>query len=108
MPDLCNYHVIVDAIFGYNLKGDLREPFATIIDSMAACKVPIVAVDFPSGWDCDKGKVRAPGRDIEPDCLISIIAPLSGTKDFSGKHHLLGGRFVPREIESKWKLNLPQ
>merc|ERR1712217_1019117 len=78
LPDnLDQYDVIVDAIFGYNLKGDLREPFASIIASLASCSVPIVSVDFPSGWDCDSGKPSSTERSINPDCLIPIIAPVT-------------------------------
>jgi len=108
MPaNLDQYNVIIDAIFGYNLKGGLREPFASIIARMASCTVPIVSIDFPSGWDCDKGKINPPGQDINPDTLISLIAPIEGTRQFSGRHHFLGGRFVPKSIEQKWGLNLP-
>ena len=47
--------VIVDALFGTGLRGELAEPFAALISCLNAQHIPIVAVDIPSGLDCDSG-----------------------------------------------------
>ncbi len=47
--------VVVDALFGTGLRGELAEPFVRLISSLNACPAPIVAVDIPSGLDCDTG-----------------------------------------------------
>lgn len=47
--------VIVDALFGTGLKGELAEPFVALISCLNAQHIPIVAVDIPSGLDCDLG-----------------------------------------------------
>jgi NAD(P)H-hydrate epimerase len=39
--------------------------------------------------------------------LISLTAPKMCAKLFRGKHHYLGGRFVPKTLEQKYELNLP-
>lgn len=33
--------------------------------------------------------------------LVSLTAPKEGAKDFNGKHHYLGGRFIPRYMLHK-------
>jgi NAD(P)H-hydrate epimerase len=43
------YSFIVDAIFGFSFKGNIREPFGTIIDTLKAVKTPLCSVDVPSG-----------------------------------------------------------
>eukprot|EP00612_Vaucheria_litorea_P004948 CAMPEP_0171461930 /NCGR_PEP_ID=MMETSP0945-20130129/6175_1 /TAXON_ID=109269 /ORGANISM="Vaucheria litorea, Strain CCMP2940" /LENGTH=161 /DNA_ID=CAMNT_0011988363 /DNA_START=100 /DNA_END=582 /DNA_ORIENTATION=+ len=44
------YELIVDSIFGFSFKGEIRPPFDTIIENMISSKVPIISVDVPSGW----------------------------------------------------------
>jgi NAD(P)H-hydrate epimerase len=40
--------------------------------------------------------------------LISLTAPKLCAKKFVGKHHFLGGRFVPKPMEAKYALQLPK
>lgn len=47
--------MIVDALFGTGLKGELAEPFTALVSCLNAQSIPIVAVDIPSGLDCDTG-----------------------------------------------------
>ena len=49
------YNVIIDALFGTGLKGELAEPFIRLVSCLNVQNVPIVAVDIPSGLDCDTG-----------------------------------------------------
>lgn len=50
--------VVVDALLGTGLKGDVREPMRSAIEALAASRVPVVAVDTPSGLDGRTGRVR--------------------------------------------------
>ena len=43
------YSFIVDAIFGFSFKGNIREPFGTIINTLKDVKAPLCSVDVPSG-----------------------------------------------------------
>ena len=43
------YSVVVDAIFGFSFKGNVRAPFDSILQILKDIKVPICAVDVPSG-----------------------------------------------------------
>jgi len=44
-----SFDVILDAIFGFSFKGDVRAPFDAILASLKRVPVPIVSVDIPSG-----------------------------------------------------------
>ncbi len=46
---------LVDAILGTGATGEPKPPLAEAIDAMNASGVPILAVDVPSGLDCDTG-----------------------------------------------------
>ena len=46
--DSC-YHVILDAIFGFSFKGNLRAPFDSVIATLKDCKIPKCSIDVPSG-----------------------------------------------------------
>lgn len=96
--------VILDAIFGFSFKPPIRAPFDAVLPLLAASGLPIVSVDIPSGWDVEKGNTEGVG--LNPDVLISLTAPKEGVRGFSGRH-FLGGRFVPKAMEEKYKLNLP-
>jgi NAD(P)H-hydrate epimerase len=49
--------VIVDAIFGTGLTEPPREPFGELVQAIAESNVHTIAVDLPSGMDCDTGKL---------------------------------------------------
>jgi NAD(P)H-hydrate epimerase len=46
----------VDALLGYGSSGNPREPMASLIRSANDSKVPILAVDLPSGLDASRGE----------------------------------------------------
>lgn len=92
---LSSSDVILDAIFGFSFKGDVRPPFDSALSLIMSSKLPIVSVDIPSGWDVEKG--NAAGAGLEPNVLISLTAPKEGVKAFQGRH-FLGGRFVSKSV----------
>eukprot|EP00457_Paulinella_chromatophora_P010694 gb/GEZN01010806.1/.p1 GENE.gb/GEZN01010806.1/~~gb/GEZN01010806.1/.p1 ORF type:complete len:275 (-),score=28.30 gb/GEZN01010806.1/:385-1179(-) len=102
--------VIVDSIFGFSFDaaGGIREPYAAIIKALVAvqAQIPVVSVDIPSGWHVEKGDIYKIG--LAPETLVSLTAPKLGVKKFAGKYHFLGGRFVPRTIQEKYKLSIPK
>lgn len=56
--DLCSADVLVDALFGAGLARDLDGEARALVERMAGCGRPIVAVDLPSGLDGATGQVR--------------------------------------------------
>jgi hydroxyethylthiazole kinase-like uncharacterized protein yjeF len=100
---LSGFDVVVDAVFGYSFKGEIRAPFGDLISQMAK-HTRVAAIDVPSGWDVEKGDVQKTG--FAPALLVSLTAPKLCAKNFSGQHYL-GGRFVPDEMAQRYQLDLP-
>ncbi|KAJ7307569.1 hypothetical protein JRQ81_009595 [Phrynocephalus forsythii] len=97
------YGLVVDAIFGFSFQGAVREPFRSILSTLEKVTVPVASIDIPSGWDVEKGNADG----LQPDMLISLTAPKMAAKQFAGRYHFLGGRFVPAALQEKYALNLP-
>jgi NAD(P)H-hydrate epimerase len=57
LKELDGYDIIVDALFGTGLSGEVREPFKTLINGVNNLNKPVVSVDIPSGLDCNNGNV---------------------------------------------------
>lgn len=99
---------IIDAIFGFSFKGEVREPFPSVIEALATTKVPVLAVDAPSSWDIEEGpREEGPGKGFMPPALISLTAPKPLVKWFKGRH-FVGGRFLGPEVAKKYDLDLPK
>ncbi|MBD3672989.1 MAG: NAD(P)H-hydrate epimerase [Planctomycetaceae bacterium] len=47
---------IVDALFGTGLDSEVRPPYDQLIDRINQVETPVLAVDLPSGLDCDTGQ----------------------------------------------------
>lgn len=71
------HEIVVDALLGTGFSGEVRSPFAELIHALnAANKRAVVAVDLPSGLDCDSG---TPGRaTIRADLTITFVARKRG------------------------------
>jgi hydroxyethylthiazole kinase-like uncharacterized protein yjeF len=48
--------VVVDGLFGTGLKGRLSDKYRRLIESVNSCNIPVLAIDIPSGLDCDTGE----------------------------------------------------
>ena len=48
--------LLIDAILGTGISGEVKEPFAGVINLMNQSGKPILAVDTPSGLDATEGK----------------------------------------------------
>ena len=95
-----NYDIIVDALFGFSFKGEIRQPFKTIIKAKKKFENKIISVDIPSGFDIDKGNIF---DTFIPKGLISLTLPKLCSKTFKGEH-FLGGRFVPKKLFEKFNI----
>ena len=63
--------VLVDALLGTGLGGPVREDYARAIAAINASRLPVLAVDIPSGLDADSGKVL--GAAVKADLTVSFI-----------------------------------
>ena len=68
--------LLVDAIFGTGLRGEVREPIATIINTINNLSIPILSVDLPSGLDADTGNPL--GTCVRADRTVTIGLPKRG------------------------------
>ena len=67
---------IVDALLGTGARGEPRSPFDTVIDQVNLAGVPVLAVDLPSGLDCDTGRPSA--HTIRATMTCTFVAPKIG------------------------------
>jgi NAD(P)H-hydrate epimerase len=70
----CN--ILVDALFGTGLTGELRAGFRELIKSINSQNLPVVAVDIPSGLDCDTGLPL--GEAIKAIATVTFVAVKKG------------------------------
>jgi len=68
--------VILDAIFGTGVKGDVSEPQASAIELINEARALRLAVDVPSGLDPDTGEDR--GLVVKADVTVTLHSPKPG------------------------------
>jgi NAD(P)H-hydrate epimerase len=83
---------IVDALLGTGARGEPRAPLDAVIDQLNASDVPKLAVDLPSGLDCDTG--AAAKHTIRAAHTCTFIAPkigfsAPGAERYTGQVHVL-------------------
>lgn len=84
--------VIVDAILGTGFHGDVRAPLAGLIGRINGFGRPVVAIDIPSGLDCDSG---APSNaTIRAESTVTFVARKAGfaavgAAAFTGRIHVV-------------------
>jgi len=74
--------LIIDAIFGFNLKGAVRGVAVEAIDKINGSHKPVLAVDMPSGLEADTGKAH--GRAVKADATVTFTAPKVGAMLYPG------------------------
>ncbi len=92
---------VVDALLGTGMTGIVREPLQRVIETINANAGSVLAVDLPSGLDCDTGKVlgsciraklTATFVALKPALLNPAIKHLTGkihVIDIGAPNHLL-------------------
>lgn len=77
---------IVDALFGTGLSGPVRPPFDQVIAAINASGAKVLAVDIPSGLDCDTGQPLGP--TVRADHTVTFVAPKKGFAEPSAREWL--------------------
>ncbi len=75
--------VIVDAIFGAGLSRPLEGPAAILVEAMTSRRIPICAVDVPSGLDGASGMVR--GVAAPADLTVTFFRKKPGHLLYPGR-----------------------
>jgi NAD(P)H-hydrate epimerase len=91
---------VVDALFGTGLTGPVRAPFDQVIAAINSCPARILAVDIPSGLDCDTGLPLGP--TIKAQHTAAMVAQKKGfaqpaARDWLGTVHVIDIG-VPRKM----------
>ena len=68
--------LVIDGIFGIGLNRELAEPWRKLIEALNAAKLPVLAVDVPSGLNADTGEHF--GAVIEAAVTLTVGAPKWG------------------------------
>lgn len=92
--------VVVDAMLGTGLVGQVREPFAGAIRAVNASGLPVVAVDIPSGLDADRGAVL--GVAVQAELTVTFICLKPGLltgqgPDLTGSVHFASLAALPAD-----------
>lgn len=83
---------IIDAMLGTGAVGEPREPYRAAIHWLNAQSAKVLAVDLPSGLDCDTGEPSE--STVKADVTCTFHAPKVGfanpqTKMFLGELHVV-------------------
>jgi len=68
--------MLVDAIFGTGLSGQLSNEYRQLIENINAHGRPVLAVDIPSGLDCDTGQPL--GAAVKAAYTVTFVAVKKG------------------------------
>ncbi|VVO39611.1 Bifunctional NAD(P)H-hydrate repair enzyme Nnr [Pseudomonas fluorescens] len=63
--------IVLDALLGTGLTGEVREPYGSAIDAINAAELPVVSVDIPSGLCADTGHIL--GCAVRADLTVTFI-----------------------------------
>jgi NAD(P)H-hydrate epimerase len=82
----------VDALLGTGSRGEPRDPIAGLIEAINTSGVPVLAVDLPSGLDCDTGQTSS--RTVRALHTATFVAAKPGllvasAQPYVGKLHMV-------------------
>jgi hydroxyethylthiazole kinase-like uncharacterized protein yjeF len=86
--ELAPFDVVVDAVGGTGIRGALRGDVARAVEQINAAGLPVVAVDIPTGLDCDTGAAEGPA--VRAKMTATMIArkkgfDAPGSAEFTGE-----------------------
>jgi NAD(P)H-hydrate epimerase len=90
--ELSDAEWVVDALFGTGLTGPVSKPFDEVITVINNGKARVLAVDIPSGLDCDTGQPLGP--TVRAEHTVTFVAEKkgfanAGAKKWTGKVHVV-------------------
>ena len=101
---LSGFSLLIDALLGYNARGDPREPLAGMIRRANSSGVPILALDLPSGLDPTTGDPFEPC--IEATATVTLGLPKIGFLNPRAKKYIgdlyLADISIPPEVYAEF------
>ena len=91
---------VVDALLGTGLQGEVRPPYSDAIEAINAAGRPVLAIDIPSGLDCDTGEPL--GCAVRAAITVTFVAEKKGfanpaAREYLGQVHVVDIG-VPRRV----------
>lgn len=86
IPSPGQWHVIIDGLFGIGLnpaKHPLDEKYRYLIETINSLRLPVLALDIPSGLSADSGV--APGAAIKATITVTFIGMKPGLLTHEGR-----------------------
>lgn len=87
--------VLVDALLGTGLRGEVRGDYVDAIESINRSQLPVLAVDIPSGLCADTGAIL--GSAVKADTTVTFIGMKQGLLTGSGQH--CAGQIIFDDLE---------
>ena len=81
--DFSDYDIIIDAILGTGINGEIKDPLATLINNLAKSKSYKISIDVPSGINPDTGEKS--NAHFEPDLIITMHDMKKGLESYGDK-----------------------
>jgi NAD(P)H-hydrate epimerase len=104
--------LVIDGLFGIGLNRPLAGPWQQLIAAVNAAKIPVLAVDVPSGLNADTGETF--GAAIEAAVTLTIGAPKTGMLaaaawPFVGRLEVADDvGLIPCPFQGEWNWTLPE
>ena len=82
LPAELSFDLVIDALLGTGISGEVREPYASAINAINGSGVSVLAADIPSGLDCDTGEIL--GVCVKAKRTVTFILSKVGFAKSSG------------------------
>ena len=94
---------IVDALLGTGTRGEVRPPYDEAIDAINSSSGRVLAIDVPSGLDCDTGNRL--GRCVRACHTATMVAAkrglvAEGAREWTGEVHVVDIG-IPRSLREE-------
>lgn len=88
---LAEADVIIDALLGTGLSGELRQPYRSLVEAINASGKPVVSIDIPSGLGTDLA--------VRPTITVALHAPKEGMDEANSGRIVVKDIGIPPEAE---------
>lgn len=94
LPETVVADLVIDGLFGIGLRRPIEGAFADAVARVNQARLPVLALDVPSGLDADTGRVL--GIAIQATATITFIGLKPGLLTLDGPDH--AGRIVVEDL----------
>jgi len=101
-PKIKKGDIIMDALLGYNIKGNPRKKYKELIKLANNSKAKIISLDIPSGTNPDTGEKYPPS--INANEVLTLALPKIGLKKI--KNVYLANIGIPSKVYSDLKIRV--